>query len=183
MRQVERVAALCFVLCVVQCERTLAQEPAPDAGSAALAAGSASAPPPTAAEPAVAPEPEVVELSDPEAVEATNAAAEPASQNDGLSEIVVTAQRRSTNLQQTPISITAVTGDALRERSANDVSGVADSTPNVQLITSSQASGGSNFAQLFIRGVGQTDFYITKDPAVGLYVDGVYKPTAGSLVM
>ena len=101
---------------------------------------------------------------------------EPAVSNadTGLGEIVVTAQRRSTNLQQTPISITALTAEALRERSTSDLSGVAEATPNVQLITSSQASGGSNFAQLFIRGVGQTDFYITKDPAVGIYVDGVY---------
>lgn len=107
-------------------------------------------------------------------LESGGAASSIATDDSGLSEIVVTAQRRSTNLQQTPISITAVTGDTLRERSVTDVSGVAEATPNVQLITSSQASGGSSFAQLFVRGVGQTDYYITKDPAVGLYVDGVY---------
>lgn len=172
MRREERwIAALSALLCVVQCEITLAQEPVADAGTQAPApeqADAAIAAPPRAAEPA--PEAEVVELSVPAEIEEAPVEAE----QPGLSDIVVTAQRRSTNLQQTPISITALTSEGLRERSANDVSGVTDSTPNVQLVTSSQASGGSNFAQLFIRGVGQTDFYITKDPAVGLYVDGVY---------
>lgn len=92
----------------------------------------------------------------------------------GISEIVVTAQRRKTNLQQTPISITAVTGENLRARGAADLSGVAQATPNMQLTTSGNGSGGSSFAQVFIRGVGQADFIITKDPAVGIYVDGVY---------
>jgi iron complex outermembrane receptor protein len=97
-----------------------------------------------------------------------------AASGDGLEEMVVTAQRRRTNLQETPISITAVSGETLRERSAVDLGGVADATPNMQLTTSGNGSGGSNFAQVFIRGVGQSDFIITKDPAVGIYVDGVY---------
>ncbi|HKU38401.1 MAG TPA: TonB-dependent receptor [Polyangiales bacterium] len=101
----------------------------------------------------------------------------------GLEEIVVTAQRRRTDLQKTPIAITALSSEELHERGAVDLQDVIEGVPNVQLITSSQASGGSNFAQLFIRGIGQTDFYITKDPAVGLYVDGVYLARApGSLL-
>jgi len=164
-REARCVAALSALLCTLLCETTLAQGD-PDAGMTAPAPDAAT--PPTAAEP-----PEAIELTDEAPLPARETPLEPES-SGGLSEIVVTAQRRSTNLQQTPISITALTSEALRERSANDVSGVTDSTPNVQLVTSSQASGGSNFAQLFIRGVGQTDFYITKDPAVGLYVDGVY---------
>jgi iron complex outermembrane recepter protein len=174
-REVRWVAALSAWLCMLQCETTLAQgdagapaEPPPPDTSPQPESAQPDAdkpPPPSAAEPAAAPA--QLELTEPEPVQAAPAP-------EGLDDIVVTAQRRSTNLQQTPISITALTGDNLRERSANDVSGVTDSTPNVQLVTSSQASGGSNFAQLFIRGVGQTDFYITKDPAVGLYVDGVY---------
>jgi iron complex outermembrane recepter protein len=178
-RGVRWVAALSVGLCMLQCERTLAQTvPAPDAGAPPPAPAPEPAPQP---EPLATPDPqpsaadaaaspELVELDEP----APLAAATESAEQPGLTDIVVTAQRRSTNLQQTPISITALTGDSLRERGANDVSGVTDSTPNVQLVTSSQASGGSNFAQLFIRGVGQTDFYITKDPAVGLYVDGVY---------
>jgi iron complex outermembrane receptor protein len=93
---------------------------------------------------------------------------------EGVEEIVVTAQRRRTNLQETPISITALSSETLRERGAVDLEGVAEATPNMQLTTSGNGSGGSSFAQVFIRGVGQSDFIITKDPAVGIYVDGVY---------
>jgi iron complex outermembrane receptor protein len=172
-REARCAAALLALLCTLLCERILAQD-SPDA--AVPPAPPETAAPPTAAEPPEAPE--AIELSDdaplPASVARASEAPAESEQSGGLSDIVVTAQRRSTNLQQTPISITALTSEALRERSVNDVSGVTDSTPNVQLVTSSQASGGSNFAQLFIRGVGQTDFYITKDPAVGLYVDGVY---------
>jgi iron complex outermembrane receptor protein len=94
--------------------------------------------------------------------------------NPGVADMIVTAQRRKTNLQATPISITAISADALRERSVVDLKGVADATPNMQLTSSGNGSGGGNFAQVFIRGVGQPDFIITKDPAVGIYVDGVY---------
>jgi iron complex outermembrane receptor protein len=102
------------------------------------------------------------------------AASSAAASGDGLEEIVVTAQRRRTNLQETPISITAMSGESLRERGAVDLHGVAEATPNMQLTTSGNGSGGSSFAQVFIRGVGQADFIITKDPGVGIYVDGVY---------
>ncbi|MBP7340623.1 TonB-dependent receptor, partial [Niveispirillum sp.] len=100
-----------------------------------------------------------------------------------LEEIIVTAERRSTNLQDTPIAITALTAEDLREKGVVDLKGVADATPNFQMTTSGNGSGGSNFAQLFIRGVGQPDFIITKDPAVGIYIDGVYLARAPGAVL
>lgn len=100
-----------------------------------------------------------------------------------LEEIIVTAQRRVTNLQDTPIAITALTAEDLREKGVVDLKGVAEATPNFQMTTSGNGSGGSNFAQLFIRGVGQPDFIITKDPAVGIYIDGVYLARAPGAVL
>jgi iron complex outermembrane receptor protein len=44
-------------------------------------------------------------------------------------------------------------------------------------------SGGGNFAQIFLRGVGQPDFIITKDPGVGVYVDNVYLARAPGSVL
>jgi len=174
MRRVSRVAVAC-VLCLLGCWATTshAQDPvAPDAG-----APDAAAPPPPAAEASPeseAPQPEAAPAP-PEIVDDSPVpAAPPEQENTGVSEIVVTAQRRKTNLQQTPISITAVTAETLRARGAVDLEGVAEATPNMQLTTSGNGSGGSSFAQVFIRGVGQPDFIITKDPAVGIYVDGVY---------
>lgn len=173
MRRVSRVAVACVLgLCAVGSEVRAqpAPEPAPapdpvvDAGVADAALPLAAAAEVVVAPPAEDPPLEAAELEQPEQ--------QP--EAEGVSEIVVTAQRRKTNLQQTPISITAVTGETLRARGAADLTGVAQATPNMQLTTSGNGSGGSSFAQVFIRGVGQTDFIITKDPAVGIYVDGVY---------
>jgi iron complex outermembrane recepter protein len=98
----------------------------------------------------------------------------PAASTAQVEDIVVTAERRKENLQDTPISITALNQRALRERSMTDLGNLAYAVPNLQLTTAGQGSGGGNFAQIFIRGVGQGDFNLTKDPAVGVYVDGVY---------
>ncbi|MFV1998479.1 MAG: TonB-dependent receptor, partial [Acidiferrobacterales bacterium] len=54
-------------------------------------------------------------------------------------------------------------------------------TPNFQFTTN--ASGGATAGQAFIRGVGQTDFLITTDPGVGIYLDGVYLArTSGAIL-
>jgi iron complex outermembrane recepter protein len=164
MRRVSRVAVTCVLWMRAVASAQDVPEPAP-----VVDAGVADAAPPTAAEPPV-----LLEVAQPEAAVDSPVVDEPQPEAAGMSEIVVTAQRRKTNLQQTPISITAVTGETLRARGAVDLEGVAEATPNMQLTTSGNGSGGSSFAQVFIRGVGQPDFIITKDPAVGIYVDGVY---------
>ena len=89
----------------------------------------------------------------------------------GLSEIVVTAERRETNLQDTPISITALSGDALEAAGVSVINDIAATVPNLTSTTGPQGSSDANF---FVRGVGQFDFIITNDPGVGLYVDGIY---------
>lgn len=92
----------------------------------------------------------------------------------GLDEIVVTARKREEALEKVPIAITAITGKAMQERGLGDVSQVADFTPNMQFDFSAPITGSSNTASIFIRGVGQTDFLMSVDPGVGVYVDGVY---------
>ncbi len=94
--------------------------------------------------------------------------------NNGIEDIVVTARRRSENLQNTPISISAFSGDGLQERGISNVSDVDTSVPNLVFQRSAAQSGDKSSAQIFIRGVGQTDFTLTTDPGVGLYLDGVY---------
>jgi iron complex outermembrane recepter protein len=95
-------------------------------------------------------------------------------QAGGLEEIVVTAQKREQGLQDTPIAITAVSGQSLTERGAGDISDLQQITPNLVFDTTAPVSGVSSGAIVFIRGVGQTDFQLTTDPGVGTYVDGVY---------
>src|SRR5262245_20268185 len=108
-------------------------------------------------------------------------AAEPQESSGQLEEVVVTAQFREQNLQQTPIAITAVTAGMLESRNQTDIAMVAAQAPNVTLQPNGAAFGSSMVA--FIRGVGQTDFNLALEPGVGIYVDDVYYATlTGSLL-
>lgn len=91
-----------------------------------------------------------------------------------LEEMLVTAQKRTESMQETPISMQAFSGAELEARSAGDLSNIADFTPNLEFDATSPISGSSNAAVVFIRGIGQTDFVLTSDPGVGIYLDGVY---------
>ena len=102
----------------------------------------------------------------------------PAISHAQIEEIVVTAQKREENLQDTPIAITVFTEESLEGRMINDISKLADFTPNVIFDTTTPISGLSNGAAVFIRGVGQLDFGLTTDPGVGTYIDGVYSSRA-----
>ena len=96
-------------------------------------------------------------------------------------EIVVTAEFREANLQDTPIAITAVNSEMLEARGQTDISQVAAQAPNVTLKPQPQNGGAGLIA--FIRGVGQTDFNYAMDPGVGIYVDDVYIPTLSSSLL
>ena len=89
-----------------------------------------------------------------------------------LQEVTVTAQRVEENLQTTPVSMTALSGEFLDKFAVARVTSLDMVTPN--LIFNSGTGGSSGQVSAFIRGVGQFDFLLTTDPAVGLYVDGVY---------
>ena len=100
-----------------------------------------------------------------------------------LDDIVVTARKREENLQDTPISVAAFSGDALAERQVANVADVGNFTPNLIIDSASALGGSSSTISAFIRGVGQSDFNLTIDPGVGLYLDGVYiSRSVGSLL-
>jgi iron complex outermembrane recepter protein len=92
---------------------------------------------------------------------------------EGLEEIVVTARKVEESLQRVPISVSAITADELQQRSIDTLSEVGQGTPN---FTFGQGNGpsGRSAGVIYIRGVGQSDPLPTYDPAVGLYVDGVF---------
>jgi iron complex outermembrane receptor protein len=90
----------------------------------------------------------------------------------GLDEVVVTARKRAENQQDTPISITAVGAEELSERRLENLRDLQVAVPSLQ-VTATQ-SGSSANAQLYIRGVGNSDYKVTSDQAVGLYLDGVF---------
>jgi iron complex outermembrane receptor protein len=98
-----------------------------------------------------------------------------------LQEVLVTAEFRKQNLQDTPIAITAVTGEMLEARSQVTIADVANQAPSVTLKANGAAYGPSLAAN--IRGVGQFDFHPALEPGVGIYVDDVYYSTlTGSIV-
>ncbi len=91
-----------------------------------------------------------------------------------IEEVVVTARRRAESLQDSPVSITAVTANDITNRSLNTISDIAEFTPNLEFSSSAPIGGAGNAAIVFIRGIGQTDFIVTTDSGVGLFLDGVY---------
>ncbi|MEH6828729.1 TonB-dependent receptor [Parasphingorhabdus sp.] len=92
----------------------------------------------------------------------------------GIQEIVVTAQKRSENVQNVPIAISAFTAEALTERAVTSVASLSNLAPNVTLDAGTPFSGSSAVLSAYIRGIGANDFAFNIDPGVGIYLDGVY---------
>jgi iron complex outermembrane receptor protein len=96
-----------------------------------------------------------------------------------LEEIIVTARRREESLQDTPVSLTVVSGELIEQTKMLSVTDLEQRTPALNVRASDNGVGSA--LQAFIRGVGQFDFALTVDPGVGTYVDGVYlSRTVGS---
>ena len=112
---------------------------------------------------------------------ATPAFAQDSDAADTSDQIIVTAQFREQNLQDTPIAITAVSAEMLEARSQTSIQDVANQAPSVTLKSQGAAFGPSLGAN--IRGVGQFDFNPALEPGVGFYVDDVYFATlTGSIL-
>jgi len=95
-------------------------------------------------------------------------------QSTGIADIVVTARRRNESIQDTPIAITALSGNALESRQATSLISMNTLAPALTINSSAAFSGSSQTVAIFMRGIGQTDFTLNTDPGVGIYVDGVY---------
>ena len=88
----------------------------------------------------------------------------------GLEEIVVTARKKAESLQNVPIAVTAIDGDALRASAMTDISDLASRTPS---FTFQQQNALEQ--ELFIRGIGTVRLNsATADPSVGVFLDEVY---------
>jgi iron complex outermembrane receptor protein len=87
-----------------------------------------------------------------------------------VDDIIVTAQKRSENLQDVPVAVSAVTGKTLENKRILDLVDLSNATPGLQIKTD---DNGAN-PRIFIRGVGVNDFNPATASAVGIYSDGVY---------
>jgi len=91
--------------------------------------------------------------------------------NVGVGEIVVTAQKRSENIQKVPIAISAVSGEFLNSRAITAIDGLGSIAPNMQI---TRAPSNKTITQISIRGSVTINPAVTWEPAVGLYLNGVY---------
>lgn len=90
---------------------------------------------------------------------------------DGLGEIIVTAQKRAENIQDVPIAISAVGSEYLESRGISSIDSLGTIAPNVKI---ERAPSSKTITQIAIRGSVTINPAITWEPAVGLYLDGVY---------
>lgn len=97
----------------------------------------------------------------------------PAEQSSGLDDIVVTAEKRPESLQRTPITISVLNAGALEERGVTGLQGlVNDTVPGLRV---RPFAGRTSAFVIAIRGITPGDpTQVTRDPTVGVYVDGVY---------
>ncbi len=90
---------------------------------------------------------------------------------EALEEVVVTARKREESLQETPIAITAFSGERLEELGIRNISDLSKVVPNVDMNEGNGTSGAGN---VFIRGIGARNTGVNFDSGVGIYLDGVY---------
>ncbi len=88
-----------------------------------------------------------------------------------LEEVVVTAQRRETMLQETPIAVTAFTSEKIEDMGIFDITDIGGLAPNTNI--QKQPSSNSNMS-IAIRGITSGETALLVDPKVSFYVDGVY---------
>ncbi|MFV3130839.1 TonB-dependent receptor [Niveispirillum sp. KHB5.9] len=86
-----------------------------------------------------------------------------------LEEIVVTAQRRAENLQETPLAVSAITGEGLESQGVKSVVDLSATVPSLQITNT-----GGGASQIFMRGIGSTNTTEVGDPAVAYHIDGIY---------
>ena len=94
---------------------------------------------------------------------AGSAAAQSANDAAAPTEIVITAEKRSSTVQDTPISITALSGDALRNQGVAGVQGIVASVPGLSMRTA-----GPGQTELELRGLSSSG---GASPTVGFYLD------------
>lgn len=93
-----------------------------------------------------------------------------------IEEVTVTAQKVSSNIQQTPIAMSAISGDALADRQIADVEGLMQSLPNVDFGVS------LGTARLAIRGIGFDNIAGGNEGRIAFHEDGAYYSRPASVL-
>lgn len=89
----------------------------------------------------------------------------------GVSDIIVTAQRRQESVQDVPIAITAFGQEELERRGIANALEVAQFVPNLVGLNNTGLGSANSY---YLRGIGNTESIATFDPPIGTYVDDIY---------
>lgn len=100
---------------------------------------------------------------------ATQPTATPAPANQGIADIVVTAQRREERLQNVPIAVSAFSGALLKNNGLDAVVALPRLTPGLVL------NQGAGFVSPYIRGIGTQYANLGLEPSIAIYTDDVYR--------
>jgi iron complex outermembrane recepter protein len=105
------------------------------------------------------------------------AVAQDAPEDDGAEagEIVVTAQKREENLQDIPLAVSVIGGDAIADNGGISLENAQYLVPSLNF----RKSGTTLNQALFLRGVGTINFSIAAEPSVAAVLDGVVLSRAG----
>lgn len=90
---------------------------------------------------------------------------------DSIEEITVTSQKREQNLQDVPMSITAIGGEEMRALNLGDSGDIANHTPGLNW----GGTAGKSRPVIFLRGVGNSDFQSAANSPVAIYQDGTFQ--------
>jgi iron complex outermembrane recepter protein len=98
-----------------------------------------------------------------------------ASTGPALDEIIVTAQKRSENLQDVPISVVAISAQQLKDAGVTDIRSLTILTPGLTVTS----EGNEAITTARIRGIGTVGDNPGLESSVGVNIDGVYRPRNG----
>ena len=118
----------------------------------------------------------IVALATPQMVLAQTDTSEQESEDRGPNggDIVITATRIATNVQDVPIAITAVTSETLEAQQIVTMSDLGNIVPNATFRKSQGVYGAG--VQVNLRGLGTTNTQFSSEPSVSYYIDDVYYP-------
>src|SRR5207248_4713773 len=132
-----------------------------------FAQATAAPPPSTSTDTSQANKPATEEPAQP-AAPASESAPPPTSPNEGLHDIVITAQRSASSAQKTPVAINVYTGKDLAAAGITSVVNLQTVDPSINVTTSTGA------AYVAVRGIASTDVTETGDPAVSIARDDFF---------
>lgn len=95
-----------------------------------------------------------------------------------LEEVIVTALKRETTLQETPVAVSVIGGQDIDDSSIRDIRDLPLLAPSLSVTQFSSPTD----VEISIRGVGTSPFNPGLEPSVGIFVDGVYRSRAGAAI-